>query len=109
MGLLSSVARAPFKHFGEKVKMVAIKFFILLIAVLCEPKKSLVPQAILQVVRSNYGERPVVIRVFNGSLKLIIIDQTLKVLSSEKQLKLTPIDMTDENQNSDRKNCVKNL
>ena len=75
--------------------MVAIQFLVLLIAVLCESKKSLVPQAILQLVQKNYGERSLVIEIFYNSRKVKILDETLKLLRSEKQLKVTPIN-TDE-------------
>ena len=75
--------------------MVAKIFCILIFAVLCESRKSLVPQAILQLVRSNYGERPVVIEVFYNSKQVEIFDETLKMLSSEKKLKVTSIDMND--------------
>ena len=73
------------------MKMVAKIFNILFFVVLCESKKSLVPQAILQLVRNYYGERPVVIEVFYNSREVEILDETLKLLSSEKQLKVTPI------------------
>ena len=75
--------------------MVAKVFCILLFTVLCESKKSLVPQAILQLVRSNYGDSSNVIEVFYNSRKVKILDKTLKLLSSEKKLKITPIDMKD--------------
>ena len=73
------------------MKMVVKIICILLFAVLCESKKSLVPQAILQLVRSNYGERPVTIEVFYSSREVKILDETLKLLRSEKQLKVTPL------------------
>ena len=71
--------------------MVAKIFCILIFVVLCEPKKSLVPQAILQLVQSNYGERPVEIEIFYNSRKVKILDETLKLLSSEKNINVTPI------------------
>ena len=75
--------------------MVAIKFFVLLIAVTCESKKSLVPQAILQLVQSNYGESSVLIEVFYNSGEVEILDETVKLLSSVKHLKITPVNITD--------------
>ena len=75
--------------------MVAIKFYVLLIVVFGESKESLVPQAILQLVQSNYGERPVLIEVFYNSRKVKILDETLTLLSSVKQLKVTPINITE--------------
>ena len=84
--------------------MVAKVFCILLYAVLCESKKSLLPQAILQLVQSNYGERPGVIEVFYNLREVKFLDETLKMLSSEKQLKVTPINTFDFKQ-FDRKHC----
>ena len=71
--------------------MVAKIFCILLFTVLCKSKKSLVPQAIVQLVRSNYDEHPVVIEVFYNSREVKILDETLKLLRNEKQFKVTPI------------------
>ena len=85
--------------------MVAKVFCILLYAVLCESKKSLVPQAILQLVQNNNGERPVVIEVFYNSRKVKILDETLKLLRSGKQLKITPIDVNDLS-HFNNSNCV---
>ena len=90
---LPSVVRASFKLLVKHLKMVAIKFIVLLIAALCESKKSLMPQAILQLVKSNYGERPVVIEVLYTSKKVTILDETLKLLSNIKQVKVTPINI----------------
>ena len=75
--------------------MVAIRFLFPFFVVLCESKKSLVPQAILQLVQDNYGERPVVIEVFYNSRKIEILDETLKLLGEKKHIKVTPIN-TDE-------------
>ena len=75
--------------------MVAKMFCILLFAALCESKKSLVPKAIVHLVRSNNGERPALIEIFYNSRKVKILDETLKLLSREKKLKVTPIDMND--------------
>ena len=86
--------------------MVAIKYFVLLIVVLCEAKKSLVPQAILQLVRSKYGDSSLVIRIFHDSMKVNILDETLKLLSNEKQMKITLIDMN-ELFDDELENCVK--
>ena len=67
----------------QKFKMVTIKFLFVIFVVFCESKKSLVPQAILQLVRSNYGERPVVIEIFYNSKKIEILDETLKLLGEK--------------------------
>ena len=75
--------------------MVAIKIFVLLIAISGGSMASLVPQAIVQLLQSNNGERPVVIEVFYNSRKVKILDETLKLLSSLKQLKVTPINITE--------------
>ena len=75
--------------------MVAIKIFVVLMVVSGDLMASLVPQAILQLVQSNYGERPVLIEVFYTSKKVKIFDETLKLLSSVKQLKVTPINITE--------------
>ena len=85
--------------------MVAIKFLVLLLTVLCDSRKSLVPQAILQLVRNKYGELPVVIEVFYSIKKVNIFDETLKLLGSEKQLKITPTNTTDFYEFYD-KNCT---
>ena len=63
------------------------------------------PQAILQLGRSNYGDSPLVIRIHYYSTKVDILDETLKLLSNEKQLKLTLIDM--EEFIDDTENCIK--
>ena len=90
-GVLSSFVCPIFKLLVKKSKMVSIKFFVLLVAVSCESKKSLLPQAILQLVQSNYGDRSVVIEVFYNSKNVKILGETLKLLSNVKQLKVTPI------------------
>ena len=64
----------------------------MLITVLCESKKSLVPQAILQLVQSYYGDSSAQIEVFYNSKEVKIFDETVKLLRREKQLKITPID-----------------
>ena len=51
------------------------------------------PQAILQLVQSYYGERSVVIEVFYNSREVKILGETLKLLSGIKQLKITPINI----------------
>ena len=85
----------PFQHASGKVKMFAIKFLVLLIAISGESMASLVPQAILQLVQSYNGERPVVIEVFYNSRDVKVLDETLKLLSSLKQLKVTPVNITE--------------
>ena len=94
------------------MKRVAKTICILLFAVLCESKRSLVPQAIYQLVQSNYGDNTAVIEIFYNSRKVEIIDEVLKLLSREKKLKITPIDINDlsrfENEycTTDDENCI---
>ena len=83
---------STFKLVGEKIKMEAKIFCILVFMVLCESKKSLVPQAILELVRNNYADSSAVIEVYY-SREVEILDETLKLLKSEKQLKITEVDM----------------
>ena len=92
--LVPSVLRASFKLLVKKLKMVAIKFIVLFIAVSSESMASLLPQAILQLVQSNYGEHPVLIEVFYNSREVKVLDETLKMLSRVKQLKVTPVNIT---------------
>ena len=75
--------------------MVVVKFFVLLIVVLCESKKSLVPQAILQLVQNNYGESSVAIEVLYNLERGKLLDETLQLLRGVKQLKVTPINITE--------------
>ena len=75
--------------------MVAGKYFVFMFMVLCESQGSLVPQAILQLVQSNYGKRSMMIEVFYNSRKVKILGATLKLLKSEKYVKITQIDMDD--------------
>ena len=70
-----------------------MKFLFPFFVVLCESKKSWVPQAISQLVQDNYGERPVVIEIFHNSRKIEILDETLKLLGEKKHIKVTPINM----------------
>ena len=93
-GAASFSYSCAFQIFSEKVRMVVIQFFVLLLTVLCESKISLVPQAILQLVRRNYGERAVVIEIFSNSKNVKILQETLKLLGSErKRTKLTLINI----------------
>ena len=92
---ISFALSSTLKLVSEKIKMEAKIFCILLITVLCESKRSLVPQAILELVRRNYGEHRAVIEVFYSSRKVEILDETLKLLKSEKQLIITEVDMED--------------
>ena len=92
--LLPSVVSAPFRLTVKSLKMVSIKFLVLLIAVSGESIASLLPKVILQLVQRNYGERPMVIEVFHTSKKVKILDETLKLLSGVKQ-KVTPINITE--------------
>ena len=70
-------------------------FHFLFFVVYCESKQSLVPQAILQLVESHYGESCVKIEVFYNSDRIKILDETLKILSEVKELKITEIIQTD--------------
>ena len=75
--------------------MVAVKFLFLFLVVLCGSKASLMPKAILKLVQDNYGTHPVVIEVFFNSRKIKILDETLKLLSLAKHIKVTPINTDD--------------
>ena len=75
--------------------MVALKILVLVVAVMCEAKANLVPQAIVKLVQNNYGDSSAVIEIFYNSRKVKNLDETLKLLSREKQFKITPIDMND--------------
>ena len=93
--LLPSVVRVPFNFPVKNLKMVAIKFLVLLTAISGASMANLMPQAILQLLQSKYGERPVLIEVFYTSKTIKILDETLKLLGGVKQLKVTPINITD--------------
>ena len=69
--------------------MIGFKIFFLLFITLCESKRSLVPQAILQLVKSHYGEDSVKINVVYNSDLIKILPETLKLLSGVKELKVT--------------------
>ena len=71
--------------------MIGFKVFFLLFITLCESKKSLVPQAILQLVKSHYGEYPVKIEVIYNLDRIKILPETLKLLSDLKELKVTNV------------------
>ena len=81
-----------FVTLNSTLKMVVFKFYCLLLIVLCDSKKSLVPQAILQLVKSHYGESSVIIEVFYNSDRLKVLDETLALLSGVKRLKITKVD-----------------
>ena len=70
--------------------MFAIKFLVLFIAVSCESKASLMPQAILQLVQTYYGDSSTILEIAYSSKKVKILDETLKLLSAVKQLQLNP-------------------
>ena len=71
--------------------MKRTEFLVLLFAVSCESKLSLVPQAILQLVQSHYGESLVKIEVIYNSDRLEILDETLKLLGKEREIKVTRV------------------
>ena len=71
--------------------MKRTELLVLLFAVCCESKISLVPQAILQLVQSYYGESAVQIEVIYNSDQLEILDETLKLLSEVRQIKVTRV------------------
>ena len=75
--------------------MVAVKFYICLWIVFCESKRSLVPQAIVQLVQSHYGGSSVKIEIFYNSNGIKIMDETVKLLSGVKELKVTKINTTE--------------
>ena len=69
--------------------MIRSKFLILLFVVLCESRKSLVPQAISELVQSNYGESLTKIEVIYNSKRIKILGETLKLLSAVREVKVT--------------------
>ena len=71
--------------------MIGLKFQFFLFVALCESKRSLVPQAILQFVKSHYGEYPVKIEVIYNSDGIKILSETLKLLGEVKEIKVTNI------------------
>ena len=71
--------------------MLARNFFLFFFLSYCRAKRSLVPQAILQVVKDYYGESSVKIEVFYNSEGLKVLEETLKLLSRVKELKVTKV------------------
>ena len=65
---------------------------LLFMSFLCESKQSSIPQAVLQLVQSFYGESSVTLQVYYNSDRLEIVDETLKLLSGVKQLNVTKVD-----------------
>ena len=72
--------------------MIARKIFLLLFLVSCESKPSLVPQSIVQLIQKNNVKNSLKVEVFYNSEKLEILDETLKLLSELKEVKLTKLD-----------------
>ena len=91
--MLSSLS---FLSLQSEIRMIGIKICLLLFVVLCESRQSLVPQAIMQLVQNHFGESPVNIEVFYNSDRIKILEQTLKLLSAVKNLKVI---------NTESKNC----
>ena len=85
--------------------MIGFKvLFLLLITLcstLCESKRSLVPQAILQLVKSHYGEDSVKIEVIYNSDRIKVLPEILKLLSGVKELKVTKVEANDKYYNED--------
>ena len=66
-------------------------FIVLFFVVFTKSKTSLVPEAILEIVKNHYGESSVKIEVFYNTRKIKILDEVLKLLSKVKELKVTKI------------------
>ena len=90
--------------------MLTTIFCFCLLATSCESKKSLVPQAILQLVQSYYGKSSVTIEIFYDSKNSKVLDETLKLLSEVKELRVTKINGTDaaDGKIIDNINCQNN-
>ena len=72
--------------------MKTLKFLLLLqLGFFGEAKRSLVPQAILQLVQNHYGDSAVKIEVLYNSDRIEVLDDTLKLLSGTRELKITKI------------------
>ena len=72
--------------------MKTLKFLVLLqLGFFSESKRSLVPQAILQLVQSQFGDSSAKIEVFYNSNRMKILDETLKLLSEVRELKITKV------------------
>ena len=67
-------------------KMIGLKFLIKLLIVLCDSKNSLVPPAILQLVKSHYGESLATIRVYDNIDRSKILDKTVELWSEVKNV-----------------------
>ena len=77
--------------------MYTTKLFVLLLVTLCESKKSLVPQAISQLVQKRYRGSSEIIEIFYNSGRIGTIDQTLKFLNVAVQhVKVTKVETTYE-------------
>ena len=80
--------------------MIGIKFLTLLFVVLCESKRSLVPQAILELYQKFYGETSVRIAVYFTSDRMEIFELTIKLLSQVKKLRVLNLE-TNVNEDGD--------
>ena len=78
--------------------MVAVKlYFLFLLVTLCKSKRSLVPQAISQLVQSHFSESSETVQVYYNSERLEILDETLKLLRDEQEVKVTKLGAEIEN------------
>ena len=72
------------------------KIFWLLFLVFSESKPSLVPHAIVQIVRNFHLKNSLKVEVFYNSDRLTILDETLNILSKVKEVKVTKVDTSNE-------------
>ena len=80
--------------------MLALKLVSVLFVVLCEAKRNLVPQAIMQLVKDEFGKSAAVLEVFYNS-ETKILDETLKLLSAVRNIKITKVDIGSETDDTD--------
>ena len=74
-----------------QAEMCTTKLFALLLVTLCESKKSLVPQAISELIQLHDRKSSEKIEIFYNSDRIEILDETLKLLSDVKDVKVTKI------------------
>ena len=76
--------------------MAIHKLIWFLIIVLCESKQSLVPQAILKLVQNHYSVKRVIIEVFYNSHQIKILEETIKLVSGDREIKATKVYVNEE-------------
>ena len=75
--------------------MIRTVFYIFIVVTFSESKKISVPRAIFELVEGRYGGSSVKIEVFYNSRSLTILDETIKLLSQSKNIKVTEISTKD--------------